>query len=359
MTASGLVDDAFRHLAAQLVATLVRRVGLEHHEAVEDAVQGAFVAALEHWPHGVPERPSAWLYRVAWNKLLNTFEQGSTRRRLLETRVEPAATDHEPPAVLANELADDLLAMMFVCCHPRLDEPSQLALSLRSLCGLSTAETAQLLLTSEGHVLKRLSRARARLREADIRLEAPSSTALATRLPTVHRVLYLLFTEGHLSSSAALCDQAIRLATLLHAHPVGQAPTTTALIALMTLHRARLGARRGPDGGLLLLEEQDRSAVDADLAATGLSWLARSARGDELCRYHIEAAIVAEHCLAPDLPSTRWERIASSYALLERLAPSPLHRLNRAVALAQVEGPDAGLALLHDLPTAWVEHSWA
>lgn len=364
MTPDGLVEHFFRHEYGRLVATLTRRAGLEHHQAAEDAVQAALAAAVDHWRAGAPDNPSAWLFRVAWNKLLNELGRASTRRaRSLEDREIPDPQP-EPPVLLAGEVADALLRMLFVCCHESIPGPSQLVLALHTLCGFSVPEIAQRLFISEANVYKRLSRARERLRSGDILLE-PTPANLLERLPRVHHVLYALFAEGHLSSSAEasirrdLCDEALRLGLLLADHPAGDDPATAALVALMLFHRARLDSRDGPTGDLVLLEDQDRTRWDAELIRDGLVWLERAARGSAYTRYHAEAAIAAEHCLAPDLASTRWDRVAESYALLERIAPSPLHRLNRAVAVAQLDGPEAGLAVLDGaIPPSWLAGSW-
>ncbi|MGF1467960.1 MAG: RNA polymerase sigma factor [Sandaracinaceae bacterium] len=367
---SAPTDDPcfFRHEHARLIAALSRRVGVQHLEAVEDAVQSALLSALERWRvAGAPEDPSAWLFRVAQNRLLGELRQRAGRRRILE-RASRAPTDPEPasdpPAAFADEVKDDLLRMLFVCCDEVVPEPSRLVLALRTLCGFSVREIALRLFASEANVYKRLARARTRLRETRPALLEPSPASMAPRLPSVHRVLYLLFTEGYLSSHAEqairreLCHEAIRLALLLAEHPVGQTPETRALVALMLLHAARISARQDGAGGLLLLEEQDRSRWDKAAIQAGLAWLARSAEGDAFTRYHAEAAIAAEHCLAPSYGATRWDRVAEGYAMLERVAPSPLVTLNRAVAVAEWRGPEAGLGLRAGLELpSWLEGS--
>ncbi len=218
---------------------------------------------------------------------------------------------------------------------------------------------------------KRLGRARERLREAAPPMRRPSLCqtppldTLRSRLPSVHAVLYLLFNEGYLSAHAdqairrELCDEAIRLATLLAEHPVGAVPETFALLALMHLHAARMGARLDGMGGLLLLEEQDRSLWDRERMQLGAQWLERAASGEVFTRFHAEAGIAAEHCFAPSFRETRWKEIADLYAMLETIAPSPLHTMNRAVAVAEWQGPEAGLATLQDLvPPAWLAGSY-
>lgn len=360
------VEHAFRHRYAELVAALSRRVGLQHIAAIEDAAQDALLRALETWPlAGAPDNPAGWLFRVAQNRLLDDLRR-QTRRADLQRRVvfeAPPIEPVEPP--LAGELGDDLLRMLFVCCDPRLPTETARVLALKLLCGFEVREIAQRLSMGEGHVYKRLSRGRQRLRALGAALDVPPE-AHRDRLPAVRAVLYLLFTEGHLSLRidaalrAELCDEAIRLTTLLAEHAVGRDPETAALTALMHLHRARMPARLDGDGGLLLLAEQDRGRWDAGYIAAGLRWLAASAEGERFTRYHAEAGIAAEHCLASSLAETRWGRIVESYALLDRLAPSPMHTLNRALAMAEWKGPAAGLALLDGLePPARAPFGWS
>ena len=367
MTAPDLVEHFFRHEYGRLVATLVRRVGVPHLEAVEDAVQAALMTALEGWPAaGAPENPSAWLFRVAHHRLLDELRTRSGRARILDRNADDLATPStDPDLFLAGEVRDDLLRMLFVTCDEALPVESQLVLALKTLCGFGVREIAHRLFTSEANVYKRLGRARTRLQELPPRLDELGAEQVAARLASVHRILYLLFTEGYLSSHAELairrelCDEAIRLALLLAEHPVGQTPESFALVALMHLHAARITARRDGSGGLLLLEEQDRARWDRRQIQVGLAWLARSAEGDVFSRYHAEAGIAAEHCLGPSFAETRWDRVAESYLLLEQVAPSAIHKLNRAVAVAQWRGAEAGLAVLEGFePPTWLAGSY-
>lgn len=367
LTTPRLVEHFFRHEYGRLVATLSRRVGVHNIEAVEDAVQSALMTALESWKvAGPPQDPSAWLFRVAHNALLGDLRKRSGRRRILERAGEHIVPpDAGPDVFLASELPDDLLRMLFVCCDSAIPAESQLVLALKTLCGFGVREISLRLFTSEANVYKRLGRARARLRELPGRPLQLDSSEVISRVPAVHAVLYLLFTEGYLSSHAEvairreLCDEAMRLARALAEHPVGQVPESFALLALMHLHVARMTARQDGSGGLLLLEEQDRSLWDTRHIEAGLEWLARSAQGDAFSRFHAEAGIAAEHCLAPTFEATRWDRVAQSYALLEHVAPSPLHKLNRAVAVAEWRGPEAGLAVLDGFePPTWLAGSY-
>jgi RNA polymerase sigma-70 factor (ECF subfamily) len=255
--------------------------------------------------------------------------------------------------------------MLFVCCDDAIPIESQLVLALKTLCGFDVREIAERLFTTEANVYKRLGRARARLREQPLEVADLTSEQLASRLAAVRAILYSLFTEGYLSSHAEgairreICDEAQRLTTVLAEHPLGGTPETFALLALMHLHSARMPARQDGSGGLLLLEEQDRSLWDQEAIQIGLVWLASAAEGDVFSRYHAEAGIAAEHCLAPSFAETRWDRIVECYALLERFAPSALHTLNRAAAVAEWRGPAHGLAVIEGLePPSWLLGSY-
>jgi RNA polymerase sigma factor (sigma-70 family) len=366
--APGLVEHFFRHEYGRLVALLTRKAGVRQIDRVEDAVQAALLAALTAWTaQGRPDDPGAWLYRVASNNLVGELRQTAGRLRILERTVDAEVESGDAPAsaYFAGEVADDMLRMLFICCDDAIPRESQLVFALKTLCGFSTAEIALRLFTSEANVYKRLGRARDRLRDTSPDIQTPPLDTLRSRLSNVHAVLYLLFNEGYLAAHAEqairreLCDEAVRLATLLAEHSVGAVPETFALLALMHLHAARLGARSDGMGGLLLLEEQDRSLWDREQMRVGVEWLERSARGEVFTRYHAEAGIAAEHCFATSFAETRWKEIADLYAMLDRIAPSPLHTMNRAVALAEWQGPDAGLALLQALaPPAWLAGSY-
>ena len=373
MSAEALVERSFRDEYARLVALLCRRVGAQHLELVEDAVQGALMSALESWRGGqLPDSPAAWLHRVASNHLLEQLRTGSRRRRLLEERAGDlkeafASADLAPaPAVFLNaEFESDLLHMLFVCCDERLPVESQIVLALKTLCAFDVREIAQRLFQTEANVYKRLSRARAILRESALDTHDLGAEEYVERLPVVHQLLYLLFTEGHLSLDAEspvsgeLCGEAIRLTRLLLNHPQGKSPEGFALQALMLFHQARMRGRQNSSGALLLLEEQNRSVWDQATIAEGLEALAQSAKGDSFSRYHAEAGIAAEHCLAPSFAETNWQRVVACYELLERAAPSPLHRMNRALAVAEVQGSEAALAiLLESPPPSWLCNSY-
>ena len=361
-----LIEHYFRHEYGRLVGTLARAFGVHRLASIEDAVQSALVTALTSWGlSGVPREPGAWLLQVARNRLLDDFRREKTAERVLtrDTAIEEHSTSDAAPSFV-DEISDNLLRMLFVCSDEALPRESQIVLALKVLCGFGTREIALRLMTTEANVHKRLARGRERLAErmeSAAGLDTPPADALARRLDSVLQTIYLMFTSGYSSTQAdqlvrrELCEEALRLGHLLVKHPVGDHPATWALMALMSMQAARLTTRVDAQGALLLLEEQDRSLWDRSLIQQGLTYLNRSATGDEFTRYHAEAAVLAEHCRAPSFAETRWNEIASLYELLEGLSPSPIHTLNRAIAVAEGHGPDAGLAILRELsPPAWL-----
>jgi RNA polymerase sigma-70 factor (ECF subfamily) len=361
--APALPEHYFRHESGRLVSVLSRRFGMHRVELCEDAVQTALLRAVQSWPQrGPPDDTSAWLYRVALNEVLGALRRERHTDASLDDAEQMAAEVSEEDAVfLEQEVRDDQLRMLFVSANPAIPRESQLVFALKILCGFSTEEIALRLFQSNEAIYKRLQRARAVLREHLEETETPRLEELASRFPAVLEILYLLFTEGYSSAQPdklirrELCEEAIRLGRLLEEHPVGAAPETAALLALMYLNVARFDSRVDGAGGLLLLEEQDRSLWDRELIAIGISYLHRAARGDVFSRYHAEAAIAAEHCLAPTYKETRWDEIAHLYQMLDGIVPSPINALNRAIAIAEWQGPDAGLALLEALnPPPWL-----
>jgi RNA polymerase sigma factor (sigma-70 family) len=347
MTAPELPEHWFRRELGRLVSVLSHRFGAHRMELCEDAAQTALLQATQSWSSSLPDNPGAWLYRVAHNYVLDELRRETREQRYF-------AEVHADYA--QQEVNDDVLRLLFVCADPAIPPESQLVLALKTLCGFSTQEIALRLFQSEDAVHKRLQRARARLREhAEVQSIDPE------RVPGVLHMLYLLFNEGYSSAQPdrvirrELCDEALRLALMLREDPAGALPETDALVALMCFHAARFDARVDGWGGLLLLEEQDRSLWDRELIQRGLDHLVRSARGERVSRYHAEAGIAAEHCLAPSYAETNWGEIVRLYEVLERVAPSPLNVLNGAIALAEWKGPDAGLAALEAFEApSWV-----
>lgn len=359
------VEPIFRRQYGPLVASLTRRVGPHQLPLVEDAVQFAMMQALTFWVRtSIPSNPSAWLYTVAYRKLLTELRNDHHRQQLLYSQAEANPTFTEPAEIpLPNEMSDDMLRLLFITCSNTLAIESQLVFTLKSLCGLSTREIAQRLYISEANTHKRYGRARQHLAQQPNLLDELAHNELMQRLPAVLNVLYLMFTEGYLSSHNELairkdlCQEAIRLTTLLSEHLCQ--PETLALLALMHLHASRIHERQNELGHLRLMETQDRRQWDQHHIETGLQYLEKSASGDTLSRYHVEASIAAEHALAPDFASTRWDRIVKAYELLEQISPSPMITLNKALATAEWKGPGAGLMELNALNIpGWLERSY-
>ena len=362
-----IVEHFFRHEYGKLIAVLSRKVGVQYLALVEDAVQFALLAGVEVWARdGQPENPSAWLYRVAHNQLLSELRQRQSRERILTTQgtaFEEACEDDD--VLLTDDFSDDMLRMLFVCCRDEIPHQSKLILALKILCGFSIQEIALRLFLTEANVYKRYSRAKKILQATPNFVAEDFDKTYVQRIPAVHKVLYLLFTEGYLSSRAEyavrleLCDEAVRLTTMLANHRYGKAPESFALLALMYLHLARMASRQDDAGSLLLLHQQDRSMWSVPHIQQGLHWLEKSANGNVFSRYHAEAGIAAEHCMAPSFSATRWDNIASCYQAIEAASPSPLHRLNRAIAIAELQGPEAGLKLLQGYSApAWLLESF-
>src|SRR5271163_713744 len=283
-----LVVHFFRHEFGRLCAVLTRSLGVRRLALVEDVVQAALVQALETWARrGVPEEPAGWLYRTARNLAIDALRRERTHAQALPRLAEDAERESAPlEAHFADEIGDERLRLLFVCCHEAVPAESRVAIALRTLCGFSTAEIARALLTTDANVQKRIERARDRLRELDVDLDTPAAAQLGARLDAVLTVIYLLFSQGchvthrDLPIRRDLCVEPRRLARMLAAHPVGDVPAVHALLALMCFHGARFDARVARDGAIVLLEEQDRSVWNWSDVREGVAWLARSAAGD-------------------------------------------------------------------------------
>jgi RNA polymerase sigma-70 factor (ECF subfamily) len=354
-----LSDHLFRREAGRMAATLTRIFGVHNLALAEDVVQDAFCRALEVWKfRGVPENPSAWLMATAKNRALDVLRRERTARtfapelgRLLESEwaLAPGVEELFGP----HAIKDDQLRMMFSCCHPRLPEEAQVALVLHILCGFSVSEIASAFVSSHTAIEKRITRGEKTLAGAKRLFDVVDAGDFAGRLPSVHRALYLLFNEGYHGASpesavrADLCQEAMRLAALLLKHPLAATPATHALAALMCLHAARLPARVDAAGNLSSLFDQDRSRWNQDLISEGQRLLDLSATGDDLSEYHLEAAIAAFHAMAQRAEDTNWAEIVMLYDQLLAIRPSPVVALNRAIAVAQLEGPERGLEELH------------
>jgi RNA polymerase sigma factor (sigma-70 family) len=352
----------FRHESGRMVVALTRLFGIHNLALAEDVVQDAFCRAIEVWKfRGIPANPSAWLMATAKNRALDLLRRERTARtcapelsRLLESEWTLVPAIHEVFA--AHAIRDEELRMMFSCCHPRLPEPAQVAIILNILCGFSVGEVAAAFLSSHAATEKRITRGKKVLASSKRLFELSSATDLTTRLSAVHRALYLLFNEGYHGASeqaavrTELCREAMRLTALLLANPLAATPATHALGALMCFNAARLPERIDSAGNLKPLADQDRTRWDPNLIREGIRLLESAATGTNVTEYHIEAAIAAVHARAPNNEATDWPAIVNLYDSLLTLKPSPVVALNRAIAVAQHQGPTRGLAEIAAIP---------
>jgi RNA polymerase sigma-70 factor, ECF subfamily len=348
------LTNLYREHYGRILASLIRALG--NFELAEDALQDAFAAAVEQWPRdGAPANPPAWLASTARHKAIDKARRQSWFRersdeiqRLIEFEM-AADSDHR-----ADSFPDERLRLIFTCCHPAINREAQIALSLRTLCGLTTEEIARAFVTPTATMAQRIVRAQRKIRAAGIPYEVPSGDALPERLESAMAVIYLVFNEGYLASSGDelvrrdLCAEAIRLARILSALMPDQ-PAPRGLLALMLLHDSRRDTRADSNGDLVLLEDQDRSRWDQRQIAEGLALAADAMSGPAPGPYAIQAAIAAEHARAPRPGDTDWERIARLYAKLLELRATPIIALNHAVAIAMARGIRKGLALIEDL----------
>ncbi|HET6172185.1 MAG TPA: DUF6596 domain-containing protein [Gaiellales bacterium] len=356
MSTEAHVEDLLQQLAPQVLGALVRRHG--QFEACEDAVQESLIDAAAQWPvQGVPENPHGWLVAVSSRRLVDQWRSEHARRRREETAVtlEPASTpEAAPPGEPAPQDRDDTLALLFLCCHPALTAPSQIALTLRAVGGLTTQQIASAFLVPEATMAQRISRAKQLIKAAGGEFRMPVEPERGERLHAVLHVLYLIFNEGYTASSGAdlrrgeLTSEAIRLVRMVHRLLPGDGEVT-ALLALMLLTDARRETRTTPDGGLVPLSDQDRGKWDRSAIAEGVALLTAVLPRGPTGPYQLQAAIAAVHAEAASAEDTDWPQILALYLLLEQVAPNPMVTLNRAVALAMVDGPEAGLELLATL----------
>ncbi len=341
------VEDLLRELAPQVLGVLTRRCG--DFDAAEDAVQEALLAAAVHWSrHGIPEQPRGWLIQTATRRLID--QRRNERSRLV--REDRAALAEPPPADVPDR--DDTLVVLFLCCHPSLTPASAIALTLRAVGGLSTAEIARAFLVPEATMAQRISRAKQRIKTSGVPFRLPTPEERTERLRTVLHVLYLVFNEGYASTAgqdlqrADLSDEAIRLTRMVH-RMLPDDPEVAGLLALMLLLDARRPARTGPRGEPVPLPEQDRTRWDRALVAEGTALLGGAIGRGAVGEYQLQASIAAVHDRAARAEDTDWPQILALYELLDRMAGNPVVTLNRAVAAAMVHGPDAGLALLAEV----------
>lgn len=343
------LNNLYRDESRRVLATLIRLLG--DFELAEEALHDAFTAAMEQWPRdGIPGNPRAWLVSAGRFKAIDTLRRRARFDASQHKLVDELDMEEDPFTEDEETVKDDYLRLIFTCCHPALTPEARIALTLREVCGLTTEEIARAFLSSAPTVAQRIVRAKSKIRTARIPYEVPERSELPTRLDSVLHVIYLVFNEGYSASAGAeltrkqLTAEAVRLGRLL-ADLMPEAEVQ-GLLALMLLHEARSAARTTPDGDLVLLEDQDRNLWDRDQIAEGCNLVEQALRSGNAGPYSLQAAIAAVHCEAPSADATDWAEIVGLYDLLSRVHPSPVVELNRAVALAMRDGPEAGLVLV-------------
>ena len=359
-----LTDHLFRHESGKMVAVLTKIFGTANLETAEDVVQQTFIDAIGVWKmKGVPDNPSAWLFRVAKNKTIDIirknkhailFDFNDHDRKLLASEYTLSSTIEN--LWKEDVIKDDMLSMMFACCHPGISIENQVTLILKTLCGFSTTEIAKAFITSEDTVSKRLYRTRTFFRNEKVKLSMPSEADIKSRISSVLNSIYLLFNEGYNSTQSEqlirsdLIDEAMILCKLLTENPATQLPEVFALMALMCFHAARSESRLTAAGEIILMAYQDRTKWNAQLIGRGIGYIDRAAMGEEISSYHLEAAIAYEHCTARNFSSTNWKRILELYQWLCQMASSPVAELNRSIAVMQVYGPAKALESVGQIP---------
>ncbi len=346
-----LIEHFSRNESGKMIAVLTKVFGTANLDLAEDVVQDAIVEAIGQWQiKGIPDNPSAWLFRVAKNKALNIINREKYKRQYSAeaSHFLQSAWTAEPALdylFSSTQIQDDQLRMIFTCCHPAITTDSQISLALKTICGLSIPEIARAFLTTEDNISKRLVRARQKIREQKLPFEVPQGHELEKRQHTVLDTIYLLFNEGYSASTGkdliryTLCEEAIRLTEIITTHPlITDKANVYALQALMQLNASRFKARQDADGIIYTLEEQNRRLWDFELMEKGFVSLHKSTTGEQITVFHILATVSAYHCAAPDYQSTDWNAILSLYDKLLLLDPSPIVQLNRTIALSKAVG---------------------
>lgn len=352
---NSLADHLFRRESGKMVAVLTRLFGFSNYDLARDIVQETLLSALHHWKlHGIPDNPTAWLYSVAKNKTIDWLRREKltaehSQEIAYQLSHEGSLTDQVDSLFLAHEIEDSVLRMMFACCHPTLPTEAQIALILRTLCGLSIGEIARAFLSNEETIQKRLYRTKEKIRSENILLEVPTGNELTKRLDGVLKAIYLLFTEGYNSQSSdllirqELCTEAMRLAELLSNHAHTNLPQSNALLSLLYFQASRFAARLNADGHIILLEHQDRSQWNQAYIRTASDYLEKASEGNQLSEYHLQAAVAYYHATATNFAATNWKAITYLYHLLVQLNASPMIQMSRAIAIGFAENPQRGI----------------
>jgi RNA polymerase sigma-70 factor (ECF subfamily) len=355
---AGLLEHLFRHQSGRILAHLVRLLGPVHLELAEEAVQEAMLRALQTWPHqGAPENAPAWLFRVAHNAAIDAVRRdriGGQKSAEFVLALSQSASLNPADSDFEEQLRDDELRLVFMCCHPKISREARVVLSLKIAGGFNVREIARAFLAVDETIAQRLVRAKRQIRDQQLTLEMPAEAELGERLDSVLETIYFLFNEGYAAHEGEdlirtdLCFEALRLGHLISTSSIGR-PRAEALVALMALQAARLPARTDEAGDLILLEDQDRTRWDQQLIAIGFRYFDRSIGGQEVSEYHVQAAIAATHARAFDRDSVDWRAILQLYDQLFDMNPSPVVALNRAVATARIRGAAEALASIESL----------
>ncbi len=352
------IGHLFRYEAGKMAAVLTRLLGFQRFDIAQDIVQDTLLKAMNVWKlKGIPENPSAWLYKVAKRQAIDWLRQQKLHESIhaeisLALKSEWTLTPTVNQLFLENEIEDSQLRMIFACCHPSVPYESQIALTLKTLCGLSISEIAQSFLTNDETITKRLYRAREKIRDEKISLDLSAPTTMPGRLDAVLHTIYLLFNEGYNSSHpdqlirTDLCEEAIRLCLLLTRNTLTDLPKTRALLALMCFQASRGDSRLNNDGTIILLKDQDRKQWNRNLIEKGKVYLDRSAEGEDITEYHLEAMIACCHAEASSFDNTNWQRIYKLYTALLEIKPSPIVEMNKAIVLGFMDSFQSGLDAL-------------
>ncbi|AEI47760.1 RNA polymerase sigma factor [Runella slithyformis] len=353
-----MAEHLFRHESGKMLAVLTRLYGFSNYDIARDVVQDTLLAAMQQWKlNGIPDNPTGWLYATAKNKVLDRLRRAKKWEEISPDIIHDFQSEEQMQSridqlFLDHEIEDSQLRMMFACCHPSLAPEAQITLILRTLCGLSIPEIAKAFLSNDETVNKRLYRAKEKIRSTPIVPEVPAGDELSARLDAVLKTVYLLFNEGYNSQhpdrliKQELCDEALRLGTLLHEHRYTAFPKTAALLSLMYFQSSRFDARLDEEGAIVLLAHQNRQRWDRDRIKKGREFLNKASYGPEISAYHLEAAIASYHAQAESFETTNWQAIMYLYRLLEQLTPSITVQFNKAVATGFAEGPQRGLEAL-------------